>query len=393
MSRRLALFSGRAAARAALLLSGVLALAVASCGSRTGLFGPDPDAIDALPPGAGLDASTDGGQVPCVPGRFSLDLALTQLMFVVDRSGSMAFTLDGRRDERRSLWRWSLLQDALRRTLPTFDQQIAMGAKFFPEVLRNEDRTSPTAACRTDTGVGIPPARGNAAQIISVFDRADPLGGTPTAEAVRIAAQFLSQSRSVARTIVLATDGAPNCNSALDAESCVCTVSAEPGQPDCRTAARGSFSCLDDDRAVRTIRTIAEDQKIPVYVIGIGSTERPEFLRVLDDMAVAGGRPRSTRPLHYNVQSAGELTNALGSIRDSVARCTYLTPSAPVDPDRIVLEIDGLAIARDPTHTSGWDWVDRAFGWIAFFGEACARAQGSVTTTPAVSGVVSCQDE
>ena len=136
------------------------------------------------------------------------------------------------------------------------------------------------------------------------------------------------------------------------------------------------------------MRDVFENQKIPVYVIGIGSTERPEFLKVLDDMAVAGGRPRATTPRHYNVQSSAELKTALQSIGDSIAKCTYLTPSSPTDPNAISVEIDGKPIQRDPTHTNGWDWVDQAFGTLAFFGTSCTIAS---TGTPQITGVVSCQ--
>jgi hypothetical protein len=211
---------------------------------------------------------------------------------------------------------------------------------------------------------------------------------------VRIAAQYLSQSRSVARTLVLATDGAPNCNGNLDALSCVCTSQAsQSSRDDCaNNPNRGRFSCLDDARTIETIRGVAEDRKIPVYVIGIGSTERPEFLRVLDQMAIAGGRPRPTAPRHYNVQSASDLTSALTGIRDSVAKCTYLTPSAPVDPNRIVVEIDGSVVARDQTKTNGWDWIDQAFGWLGFFGDACKAVQGASSTPSVVAGVVSCAE-
>jgi hypothetical protein len=370
------------------MIAGGIALAMASCGSRTGLFGPD-DGSQLPDGGVGrLDASLDGA-VPCVPGRFTFELALTQVMFVIDRSGSMRFTLDGQEDQPRSRWRWTILQDALRRTLPTFDQQIAMGAKFFPEALTEADLFDSALSCRTESGVGIRPARGNSGQIISVFDSSEPRGGTPTSEALRLAAQFLSQSRSVARTIVLATDGAPNCNGDLNANNCVCT-----SQVDCTIRPdRGRFSCLDDTRTIRAIRTVADDQKIPVYVIGIGSTERPEFLRVLDDMAVAGGRPRPTAPRHYNVQSPADMTNALTTIRDSVAKCTYLTPSSPTDPNRITVEINGRVIARDPTKTEGWEWIDQTFGWLAFFGDACRDAQASTPAAQAVSGVVTCGDD
>lgn len=376
-------------------LSGVV---VASCGSRTGLFGTD-DALTTLADGGMLpdgfvppDGDVDG-RVPCMPGMFTFELATAQLMFVIDRSGSMAFSLDGQQPGPGGnlppgvMSRWDTLRDALFQTITPFDKQLAMGAKFFPEV--NSGGMAPAdEACRTDVGVPIAPARGNVNQIINVFDTTDPNGGTPTAEALRLAAQYITGTRGVARTMILATDGAPNCNGDLDQTTCTCTsVSGN-----CATAPGGEFNCLDDVRSINAISDIFQKMMIPVYVIGIGSTERPEFLKVLDDMAVAGGRPRATTPRHYNVQSAAELQSALTTISDSIAKCTYLTPSAPTDPNAISVQINGKSILRDPTHMNGWDWVDQAFGELAFFGPACAAASSGSTKTSQVTGVVSCKN-
>lgn len=380
-----------------LVAAGCFALgftSLAACGSRTGLFGTDPTASlpDAsVPDGAKLDGKADGA-VACTPGRFTLDLAIAQLMFVIDRSGSMAFSLDGRQPDRFGnlppgvLSRWDTLRDSLFQTITPFDNALAMGAKFYPE--ESPPGPSPAdEACRTDVGVGIAPARGNVKDIINVFDTTDPNGGTPTAEAIRLAAQYIAGTRGVARTMIVATDGAPNCNGDLDQQRCTCTSATG----NCATAPGGEFNCLDDVRSITAIRDIFQTLKIPVYVIGIGSTERPEFLKVLDDMAVAGGRPRPTAPFHYNVQTSADLTAALGSISDSIAKCTYLTPSAPTDPNAIDVEINGKTIARDPSHTNGWDWVDQAFGTIAFFGAACTAASTAPTTSQ-VTGVVSCEN-
>src|SRR5207253_10935105 len=121
-----------------------------------------------------------------------------------------------------------------------------MGAKFFPETMTPDQATDPSFSCRTDTGVGIAPKRGNANAILDVFDTSEPLGGTPTAEAVRLAAQFVTTSRAVARTIVLATDGEPNCNGNLDENRCTCTNQSG----NCVGNDRFRFSCLDDTRTV-----------------------------------------------------------------------------------------------------------------------------------------------
>jgi len=373
------------------LAVGGLLVAMVSCGSRTGLFGPDSDFFTG---DAAREATADAGPdgvVACVPGRFTFELALTQLMFVVDRSRSMRFTLEGADIVPRRMWRWTLLQNALRGTIVSFDEQIAMGAKFFPEVLSPSD-TSAQRSCRTETGIGIAPARGNAQAILDVFDATIPLGGTPTAEAIRSAASFLTQTRSTSRTIVLATDGAPNCNGDLDGDTCVCTAVSSNGLPVSCAGGTRNYSCLDDGHTIATIREATEDLKIPVYVIGIGGLEQPEFLKVLDAMAVAGGRPLPGPTRHYNVQSESELTVALETIRDSVAKCTYLTPSAPTDPNKISVEIDGMSIPRDQTKTNGWDWIDQAFGELAFFGPACTLAQGADGPPAVVTGVVTCDE-
>jgi hypothetical protein len=377
----------RRLASTSLLTAGVL-IAAAACGSRTGLFGPEGFELNA---DGGLEEAGLDATVGCTPGDFTFQLALTQLMFAIDRSGSMAFTLDGLPSFPRSQWRWSILQNSLAQTITTFDNQIAMGAKFFPEEITQDQATESEQACQLDSTIAIPPAQGNAQTILRVFDNSTPLGGTPTSEAIRVSADALSVSRSVARTIVLATDGAPNCNGGIDRNSCTCTSAI--GQPSCNTSANGQFNCLDDTRTVETIRHTNQDLGIPVYVIGIGSTDRPDFLDVLDNMAVAGGRPRTTGTRkHYSANSQDELTTALETIRDSVSKCTYLTPSAPDDPDSITVKISGATVPRDPTQQNGWDWIDRRLGALQFFGAACTRAQSASTPT-AVSGTIVCRDK
>lgn len=358
------------------------ACVLAACGSKTGLFGPDPaDTLtpQGLPEAGIVDARADAqldATVPCVPGRFDFQIATAQLMFVVDRSGSMDYTLDGQKDPAPGQSRWDLLRSGLAQTITGYDQQIAMGAKFFPSA-----RVFPEFACVVETEVDMEPNLGNASKIIGVFDRSAPHGGTPTADALRVAADHVSKIRGVARTLVLATDGAPNCNENV-LGPCTCTAN----DPDVCQFDRSQ--CLDDARTIETVRGIAEDEKVPVYVLGIGSLESAAFRKVLDDMAVAGGRAKPVTPRYYSAQTPAELNAALSSIRDSVGSCTFLTPSAPTDPDAIVVELDGQPIPRDTTRTEGWDWVDQAYGTLALFGDACAKAQAAGGK---VAGVVRCE--
>jgi len=372
--------------------------AVASCGSRTGLFGPEPpDTFDAMPSeprdaradvwdarvDAPIDAPIDVIEEPvgCIPGKFTFTLATPQLMFVLDRSGSMQYVLTENRQARfGETSRWSALEAALSQTMTPFSSQIAMGARFFPSA--NADAYDSVLACMQDhSSVAIAPALYNAEPILDVFEKTTPVGGTPTAIALQLAAQEISSSRAVARAIVVATDGAPNCNPALDGDTCACT-STTPGA--CAQADNGNTNCLDDARTVQTIATIFGTQKIPVYVIGIGVTGG--FAATLDAMAVAGGRPRSGSPRYYRAASPAEMTAAFTLVRDSVAKCSYITPSSPYDPDSITVDIEGQPVERDPTHVNGWDWIDQAYGHLQLFGPACDQA-----TATNVSGTVTCE--
>lgn len=354
--------------------------AVTSCGSRTGLFLPEPppDAqlvdgrVDAPVADAPPDVIADVVEepLPCIPGTFTFRLASPQLMFVVDRSGSMDFALasdtpPGPGEPSR----WTALAGALSQTITPFSDQIAMGARFFPV-------NNTFFACGQDPpSSAILPALGNAPAILEVFSKTGPLGSTPTAGALEQAALEVSSSRAVGRAMVVATDGAPNCNDKLDKNVCVCTS----GFP-----CPSSEACLDDDRTVKTIADIFDTKKIPVYVIGIGVASG-SFARTLDSMAVAGGRPRTGSPKYFPADTPGALTGAFSVIRDSVGKCSYITPSSPQDPDAISVEVDGKKIDRDPSHVDGWDWLDQAFGHLQLFGAACDAA-----TSSNVSGTVTC---
>ena len=369
--------------------------ALGACGSRTGLFGPEPnDFVDNdgggigngeggpdAPPDNHVDAPIDG-PIPCKPGTFDFQLATAQLMFVLDRSGSMDFGLGSDTPPTPPLpTRWKALHDALSGAIVPFDNQIQMGAKFFPEA-DVDPFGGGAAGCSLTNAVGIAPALGNANTILNVFNTTSPKGGTPTALAITYAGQFLAASRGVARTMVLATDGAPNCNGALDGDTCTCTVTPTNT---CATQPDGAYDCLDDKATIAAISDLFQNRKIPVYAVGIGGAS---FASVLDAMAVAGGRPSPGEPKYLPGDTPAEMQAAFTQVRDSVAKCTYLTPSAPTDPSSIVVTVGGAMIARDPTHMNGWDWSDQEYGVVELFGSACTSA-----TASNVSGTIECRDD
>jgi len=334
---------------------------VASCGARTGLPVPADKPLDAQ------DAS-DAAPVGCVPGSFTLAKALPTVMFVIDRSGSMStrFSSAGTR--------WSVLTSGLAKALPSVDATMQLGALLYPGA--NAGRGDLT--CAVPGAADLLPKTSNVKPLLTAMQAHGPGGATPTASALDVAYAALLSVRSSrsARAMVLATDGGPNCNGALNPQTCTC---ADLGAG-CR---RNANQCLDDVRTVARIASYA-NQGVPTYVIGIGNDAASA---TLDAMANAGGRPQSGAHRYYAATSEAELDAALVTIRDAVGACTYLTPSVPDAQGRISLTIDGKTVPFDAAN--GWTWSDQANGEIVLSGAACKLVS---TAALNVVATVSCSE-
>lgn len=348
------------------------ALAIAGCGAKTGLlihrYDSGPDAPDAGMDG-GRDAGPDASDaaidaLACVPGHFTLVRGSAEVMFVLDRSGSMAFNLDGSMAPPR---RWDVLHDALAITLPPYQSSLAMGAYTFP---RRFDGSA-ARSCEVARVIDADPALDNASTVLSIFTDTDPFGATPTAAAIEFVGSVLAgrQSLDHSVTIVLSTDGGPNCNPGLDITTCECTLINGMGMATC---AGMPTNCLDDVRARDTVAAL-QAQGIPTFVIGLdGDAEAPERM-ALQEMALAGGRPNTQagEPAYYSARRPDQVQSAFDTIERSITRCTLRSPSRPDDPNAITVSLDATTIARDTTHMNGWDWSDMSFARITFFGASC----------------------
>lgn len=343
------------------------ALVAVGCGRtepvRYAEFPPDADVFLPGPDGgvdagvdAGLDAGIDAG--PCLPRPLPLEPALPTVMFVIDRSGSMLEDLDGNLDGGTT--RWRVLETSLRSVLPPLDRQVAMGALMYP--VRG-------LSCSAPTGVDLSPSVGNANALLSLFTSSVPLGGTPTSDALSVAATHLRNLRTAtsARAVILATDGAPNCNPALQNFACTCT-SPPLNHPNCDAPTH----CLDDTRTLRTLQTFFASN-LPTYVIGLGS-QLNQFASTLDAMAVAGGVPRAGSPRYYSVANQAQLTDAFTRITSQLTRCTFLLNGLGAN-DTFVVDVGGAVVPQGP---NGWEWVDQVNGELSLKGTACdAAAMGA----------------
>ena len=115
------------------------------------------------------------------------------------------------------------------------------------------------------------------------------------------------------------------------------------------------------------------------------------------DRAVAATRDRLKLPEHFALYPAKAMTADVPVACSTVTCLPAITGGAaelfdPTDPNAISVEISGKSIPRAPTHMNGWDWVDQAFGELAFFGPACTAASGGTRTMSQITGVVSCKN-
>jgi hypothetical protein len=333
------------------LLAGVLAtgLALTGCGARTGLeVDPEDAGMDGGvlqgPDDAGTDAGVDAPPA-CVPGVVALEAGRTDVVFVIDRSGSMAATFEGAPPLPGELTRWEILESAMDDALGAFRGRsaIAVGAKFFPS------RSSRTVddSCAVLPGLDVPIGVGSAPGVVAGFARWDPAGGTPLAPALEeaiLALDAVATERS-AQFIVMATDGAPTCTS---------------------NAASASLDA---------IRRAHEERGIDVVVVGIASTA-PE-VALLDLMAETGGRPRrigDSERRFYDARDPALLGSLLGEVTNDLARCVFAVPIPPRPDDEVEVLVGGEVVPSDPARSNGWDWTSESRAQLSLFGEACDRA-------------------
>ncbi|MBU1495149.1 MAG: hypothetical protein ABIJ56_13350 [Pseudomonadota bacterium] len=331
----------------------------------------DQDVVPDVPDILDIPSSEDGMAFDWLDGYcggmwIELTLLPTTIMLVVDRSSSMLEPSDGHEPTEDELGscaetnaepasgitfetRWDDVGGAVGSVADEYDDDVNFGLVLFPGPGALDGAITPELFC---TGpVALPrvmtaPAEETAPAIRAVLD--DPAnnpvcsgGFTPADGGLAAAAGALEAvSEPGPGVIILATDGAPNCNASLPACSGGdCTT----GTPLC-DGTLGTIGCLDDAAAITTISGL-HDSGVRTYVIGIPGSEG--FASVLDAMAEAGGTARSGSPKYYEVGDGDELIEALGAITDSEISCVFELDSVPDNTNDINVLVDDSPLRRD----------------------------------------------
>lgn len=287
------------------------------------------------------------------------------LYFLLDRSGSMNDPF-----EDGSVSKYETARTALREVLLAIGHRVRFGGAVFPGA-GSRDGCAPGQQIFPPT-LGDSPsyaAAGRPGPRLSEFLKrlgyAEGQGGTPTAASVAALAPALKELGP--RTyLVLATDGAPNCNAGVACDTKACTLNIEglwlngekcEGERNCcDPALEGDGAeryCVDAQALVDEVAKLSE-AGVPTYVIGMPGAEA--YGALLDRVAEAGGMARDTSPRYYAANDTAALTEALLEIGTGVAiSCTIELESAPRDPALVNLYFDDRLVLADPE--DGWAWT------------------------------------
>lgn len=305
--------------------------------------------------------------------------------FVLDASGSMA-EIAGNKTK------YEHVRGAAVDIVQTMGSLINVGAAVFPI------NASPGNGCATGGEVmpmtpGDPPGTlfGETTGAFATAINVSPNGGTPTSLTLSTITPIVTAlpGRTV---VVLATDGAPNCNAAAVCDADLCMVNLElcpaindpccdPGGNCCSPLIPdGPESCVDRQATVAAIATLFA-ASIETHVIGIPGSQTYED--TLDAMAVAGGAAKPTKPFYYELSDVAEIGAVLGAIAAGAVSCDLDLTDPPMDQGYTNVYFDAAIVPLDPK--DGWTWTSPST--ITLHGAACDKLKtGKVKSVQVVSG-------
>jgi hypothetical protein len=204
----------------------------------------------------------------------------------------------------------------------------------------------------------------NAADIALALDAAGQCGGTPACESLQWALDYLTAADfpedidELPKFVLLATDGAPNCNPTADVASCTSTTGEPAVIPE---------QCLDDLCTYNAAFQLAA-AGIPVFVVGVGD-DLAAWDYVLDNIAAYGGTGE-----YYPADDGAVLEEVLAEITGQAISCTFEVDWSAVDDttvekgcDKVVVYgvVDpddpgaNVELVRSPAcaDPDGWHWA------------------------------------
>jgi hypothetical protein len=300
--------------------------------------------IKVDPPDLDASVGVSDGAPTCIEGQVEFEPVVPQVWLLLDRSGSMAGTLDTTTTCWQALGAVIVGDPAVpedRGVVGEFEKRAAFGAVFYT------DRSSSTG-CALDLE-SIAPAANNYSKIRQRYNKLSPANNTPTADAVaatvaEAATQDLSGGPKI---LVLATDGAPG-GCAPRPEAATIEVEKEVGQ---------AFS--------KGIKTFAVS-----IASGAGATHMQRVANIGAGLAADADPPAP----YYTAQSQAELKLAFSTILEDVPRSCVFTLNGEVDAenaDQGSVTLAGVTLVYDDEN----GWTLKQPDQVELLGDACEKIQ------------------
>ncbi len=322
---------------------------------------------------SGAQFQHDGASI-CGNEVHQAQSAYPLIYFVIDRSGSMSDPDPG--SGQNKLER---VQEAAGEMVDSLGTLVRVGAAMYPNpaVDDNTDGCAP--------GVELFTPKVGAGSAFSQAINVDPFGGTPTAATLNAVAPTLAAAAGP-KALILATDGAPNCNPNITCGPAECMPNilglCAPDDATCCTPPTGIHeNCVDRAASILAVQAIFE-AGTPVYVIGIPGTEL--FESTLNQMALVGGAAQEgADTAFYKVDDLDTLASVFKDIAGELVSCSFDLADPPEDPGKTNVYFDEVVVPQDPD--DGWIWIDE--DTIELVGASCASLKnGEVRDVQIVSG-------
>jgi hypothetical protein len=245
--------------------------------------------------------------VPCAVANPTVSYVPPNLVFVLDKSGSMTSNSIGGQT------RWALLHDVVSAVTAEFEGRVKFGSKLYPSAstgcsVNQGVDVAPTVTFSQNIANGDIPARGASFQSTAL---------TPLYDGVRFAGDWL-KANLVGETkgLILVADG------------------------------QISGSCNGDStQANNYIRDLHDNFGIPTFVVGIDISGTADT--DMRNYAQSGGRPGPGNT-YYNSTNQQALFDAMNAIVESIVTCEIDLGSAPPFPELTEILVDGVRYVYDP---------------------------------------------
>lgn len=282
-----------------------------------------------------MGGNTDAGPAACGGEKFEATPTESNMLIVLDHSGSMMETVGGTS-------KWAAAVDAVKQLTQANGAKVRFGLQVF---------SFSSQICHPGQLL-VSPGPDHASAIAAALPASADGRQTPVAAALNVASQVAELSDATRANFVLViTDGKENCG----------------GDP---IAAVGALF----NKGVRT------------YTVGFGGAVDQDNL---NEMAIRGGTARMDTRRYYQADNPADLQQALAAIAQGAQGCDFKLTNTPPDPTKLYVAIDGQFVPRDPNRLAGWEYT-AATNRVTLYGPAC----DALANTPGakLSVVYGCPD-